>query len=99
MTGLARPVRKLPLLCAAGLALGALAGPADAQEPPAVRTSAPNGTRLAQPLLGPHACMCRAYGQAFEPGERVCLSGRLAECTIAINVMNWRHTGEACPQT
>ncbi|MGP9820503.1 hypothetical protein ACTZWW_10845 [Salinarimonas sp. NSM] len=83
---------------AAGLVLAALAAPAIGQERPAA-VPAPAATSLAQPLLGPHACMCRAFGRAFEPGERVCLSGRLAECTIAINVMNWRPTGEACPQT
>ncbi|WP_029031407.1 hypothetical protein [Salinarimonas rosea] len=99
MTRLARHAARLARACALSVVLGTLANSAVAQEGAATRPTAPVTAPGAQPLLGPHACMCRAFGRAFEPGERVCLSGRLAECTIAINVMNWRRTGEACPAT
>ncbi|MGJ3263938.1 MAG: hypothetical protein ACFE0R_11960 [Salinarimonas sp.] len=78
------------------LAAGLLSAPALATDAPQTRDTVP---RVAQSLLGPHHCMCRAFGQAFEPGALVCLGERLAECTIEINVMSWRRTGEACPES
>ena len=49
-------------------------------------------------VIGEHACMCRSHGVTFEIGERTCLGERIAECTVEINVMNWRMTSEPCPK-
>lgn len=49
-------------------------------------------------VIGEHACMCRSHGITYEIGERTCLGERIAECTVEINVMNWRMTSEPCPE-
>ncbi len=55
----------------------------------------------AAPAPDPHAnCMCRANGQRYHVGERVCLNTaaglRMAECRMAQNVTSWAVQGEAC---
>lgn len=83
-------MRRIALLAPALL----LATAASAQDAPRVAPAA-------NPFPGEHACMCRAFGEAYEVGERVCLGrgprARIAECTIEVNVMSWRVTGEPCP--
>jgi hypothetical protein len=68
---------------------------------PALAQDAPRVAPAANPFPGAHACMCRAFGEAYEVGERVCLGrgaqARIAECTIDVNVMSWRFTAEPCP--
>ena len=45
-------------------------------------------------------CMCRANGQRYHVGERVCLSTpaglRIAECRMSQNVTNWAVQSEGC---
>ncbi|GGK20174.1 hypothetical protein [Salinarimonas ramus] len=84
---------RLVRLLAVAAFLPLVAPSALAQEPR--RTPPPAGLYE----LGPHFCMCRAFARAFEPGERTCLRGEMAECTIVVNVMSWRPTGEPCPRT
>lgn len=86
--------RAVPIAPAAALLL--LAAPASAQDPrPAV---APAATAA----QGIDYCTCRAFGERFAPGERICLgtgeSARMAECGMSLNVMNWRVLEEPCPK-
>lgn len=45
-------------------------------------------------------CMCRANGERYHVGERVCLSTpggrRIAECRMSQNVTNWAVQSEGC---
>lgn len=80
----ARWIMSAPLV-----ALALLVDPAGAAEP-------------AAPMPGwQHInCMCRANGQRFHVGERVCLSTpagrRMAECRMSQNVTNWAVQSESC---
>jgi hypothetical protein len=51
----------------------------------------------------PLDCYCRAQGQMFALGERVCLKTaegpRLAQCQMEINVMSWSITEAPCPES
>jgi len=51
----------------------------------------------------PIECRCRANGQSYELGSRVCLSTprgyRLAECRMQQNVTSWAIGGEDCSPT
>jgi hypothetical protein len=51
----------------------------------------------------PAECFCRAQGRVFAQGESICLKtedgGRMAECTMATNVMSWGITDRRCPDT
>lgn len=48
-------------------------------------------------------CACRANGQSYELGQRVCLSTpagyRVAECRMSQNVTTWALQSEACDVT
>jgi hypothetical protein len=48
-------------------------------------------------------CRCRANGQTYELGAKVCLSTpaghRLAECRMEQNVTSWRFAQEDCSVT
>ena len=48
-------------------------------------------------------CACRANGQSYEVGQRVCLSTpagfRVAECRMSQNVTTWALQSEACDVT
>lgn len=70
--------------------------------PAAAENAAPHPRSVffvpAPEVIGEHACMCRSHGVTYEIGERTCLGERIAECTVEINVMNWRFTNEPCPK-
>lgn len=59
--------------------------------------------RAQAPDQNPLDCYCRAQGQMFAPGEKVCLKttegSRLAQCRMEINVMSWSVTEMPCPET
>src|SRR6056297_405777 len=91
------PRNVLRIALAAAL-LQLAAAPAFAQgAPPARGVVAP----AAPPSRSIDYCTCRAFGERFAPGERICLgdgeSARLAECGMSTNVMNWRVLEEPCP--
>lgn len=58
-----------------------------------------------QPIQVPSQppCHCRANGQLFSLGEKACLKtargGRIAQCSIAINVTSWEFTETPCPES
>lgn len=92
-----RPIRARVTIASvviSSLTLLSAASPAAAQTPASPGSAFP---RPASPIIGAHACMCRAAGTAYEVGEKICLGERMAECTVVINVMNWRVTTEPCP--
>lgn len=74
-----------PLALGLALAWTAAAAPAAASERHPAQ-------QALSPVIGPHHCMCRAGGRAYEVGER------MAECVVEINVMNWRLSTESCPR-
>lgn len=48
-------------------------------------------------------CYCRAQGQFFAEGERICLKTaegpKIAECKMVTNVMSWGITERPCPES
>ena len=47
----------------------------------------------------PPECTCRAAGQSFSLGSKICIGNRVMRCTMAINVTSWEQTEEPCPQS
>jgi|GEM_PF-2666796 len=94
MSRLHRPA--LSALPIAGLLLVLATLPTRAQDP------RPAATPAATPSPSIDYCTCRAFGERFAPGERICLgsgeSARMAECGMSLNVMNWRVPEEPCPR-
>lgn len=91
--------RPPPRIATAAAFLLLAAAPALAQGAPPTR---PAVTPAATPTPSIDYCTCRAFGERFTLGERICLgngeSARLAECAMSTNVMNWRVLEEPCPR-
>jgi hypothetical protein len=43
-------------------------------------------------------CECRANGRIWVLGDKICLNGRMAVCSMNQNVTNWAMTPDSCPE-
>lgn len=98
---MSRLLRRFSRIPTAAAILLLAAAPTLAEGPPPTR-GAPAVTPAVTPVQTIDFCTCRAFGERFTLGERICLgsgeSARLAECAMSTNVMNWRVLEEPCPR-